>query len=181
MLGFVGDTGDARGTPPHLHFEIHPAALLGLGYDGVINPYEYLLELAERQDWRSASPERRGRRRAGAGAGAVLLDVAGHLDRERARPGPARASARAAAVRRRRRAARAGRRARARRRPRPGFSYERPSAIVPTSTAVAPPSTGEHGAGHERGVLAGEEEADGRDLLRHAASAGAAARALASA
>jgi hypothetical protein len=43
VVGFVGATGDAAGTPPHLHFEIHPAALLGLGYDGVVNPFEYLL------------------------------------------------------------------------------------------------------------------------------------------
>lgn len=42
VLGFVGDTGDALGTPPHLHFEVHPAALLGLGYDGVVNPHPYL-------------------------------------------------------------------------------------------------------------------------------------------
>jgi murein DD-endopeptidase MepM/ murein hydrolase activator NlpD len=42
VVGFVGATGDAVGTPPHLHFEIHPAGLLGLGYDGVVNPYEYL-------------------------------------------------------------------------------------------------------------------------------------------
>jgi murein DD-endopeptidase MepM/ murein hydrolase activator NlpD len=43
VLGFVGSTGDAEGTPPHLHFEIHPAELLSKGYDGVIAPYEWLL------------------------------------------------------------------------------------------------------------------------------------------
>jgi murein DD-endopeptidase MepM/ murein hydrolase activator NlpD len=43
VIGFVGATGDAVGTPPHLHFEIHPAALLALGYDGVVNPFAYLL------------------------------------------------------------------------------------------------------------------------------------------
>ena len=42
VVGFVGDTGDAEGTP-HLHFEIHPAAMLGLGYDGVVAPYPILL------------------------------------------------------------------------------------------------------------------------------------------
>ncbi|HSC91202.1 MAG TPA: M23 family metallopeptidase [Gaiellaceae bacterium] len=42
VVGFVGNSGDADTTPPHLHFEIHPSALLGLGYDGVINPYRYL-------------------------------------------------------------------------------------------------------------------------------------------
>jgi murein DD-endopeptidase MepM/ murein hydrolase activator NlpD len=50
VLGFVGDSGDARGTPYHLHFEVHPAGLLGLGYDGVVNPYEYLRAWAERTD-----------------------------------------------------------------------------------------------------------------------------------
>ena len=43
VIGFVGATGDAVGTPPHLHFEVHPASLLALGYDGVVNPYAYLL------------------------------------------------------------------------------------------------------------------------------------------
>ncbi len=60
VIGFVGATGDAVGTPPHLHFEIHPVGLLGLGYDGVINPYEYLLawqRVADATfDWGVAQP-----------------------------------------------------------------------------------------------------------------------------
>lgn len=42
VLGFVGDTGDAEGTPSHLHFEIHPVRLLGRGYDGAVDPTAYL-------------------------------------------------------------------------------------------------------------------------------------------
>lgn len=42
VLGFVGTSGDAEGTPPHVHFEIHPRQLLHLGYDGVVNAYPYL-------------------------------------------------------------------------------------------------------------------------------------------
>ncbi len=42
VIGFVGNTGDAEGTPYHLHFEIHPQELLKLGYDGVVDPYRYL-------------------------------------------------------------------------------------------------------------------------------------------
>ena len=43
VIGFVGTSGDAISTPPHLHFEIHPAALLSEGYDGVVDPYPYLV------------------------------------------------------------------------------------------------------------------------------------------
>ncbi len=42
VLGFVGDSGDAEGTPSHLHFEIHPVRLLGQGYDGAVDPTSYL-------------------------------------------------------------------------------------------------------------------------------------------
>ncbi|HZQ66420.1 MAG TPA: M23 family metallopeptidase [Gaiellaceae bacterium] len=42
VLGFVGNTGDAQGTPYHLHFEVHPVAMLFLGYDGAVDPTKYL-------------------------------------------------------------------------------------------------------------------------------------------
>jgi hypothetical protein len=50
VLGFVGDTGDAQGTPYHLHFEVHPVQLLGLGYDGAVNPTSYLDSWQRLQD-----------------------------------------------------------------------------------------------------------------------------------
>jgi murein DD-endopeptidase MepM/ murein hydrolase activator NlpD len=42
VLGFVGNTGDAQGTPFHLHFEVHPVSMLFLGYDGAVDPTRYL-------------------------------------------------------------------------------------------------------------------------------------------
>lgn len=50
VLGFVGDTGDADGGAPHLHFEIHPSSMAGLGYDGVVAPYSILLAWRRVQD-----------------------------------------------------------------------------------------------------------------------------------
>jgi murein DD-endopeptidase MepM/ murein hydrolase activator NlpD len=50
VIGFVGNTGDAEHTPPHLHFEIHPVAMLPLGYDGVVNAYPYLAAWRRLQD-----------------------------------------------------------------------------------------------------------------------------------
>ena len=52
MLGFVGNTGDAQGTPTHLHFEVHPATLLFMGYDGAVNPSPYLNAWKHLQDVR---------------------------------------------------------------------------------------------------------------------------------
>ena len=52
MLGFVGNTGDARGHADHLHFEVHPLSLLFLGYDGAVNPTPYLDAWQHLQDVR---------------------------------------------------------------------------------------------------------------------------------
>jgi murein DD-endopeptidase MepM/ murein hydrolase activator NlpD len=42
VIGFIGNTGDAFTTLPHLHFEIHPRSLLHLKYDGAVDPTSYL-------------------------------------------------------------------------------------------------------------------------------------------
>jgi len=52
VLGFVGNTGDAEGTPTHLHFEVHPASLIFMGYDGAVDPTSYLNAWRHLQDVR---------------------------------------------------------------------------------------------------------------------------------
>jgi murein DD-endopeptidase MepM/ murein hydrolase activator NlpD len=42
VIGFLGNTGDAFTTAPHVHFEIHPRQLLRLHYDGAVDPTTYL-------------------------------------------------------------------------------------------------------------------------------------------
>jgi murein DD-endopeptidase MepM/ murein hydrolase activator NlpD len=44
VIGFLGRTGDAFTTEPHVHFEVHPhqPAFVKLGYDGAVNPTTYL-------------------------------------------------------------------------------------------------------------------------------------------
>jgi hypothetical protein len=52
VVGFVGNTGDAAGTPYHLHFEVHPVSFLYLGYDGAVDPTSYLTAWKHLQDVR---------------------------------------------------------------------------------------------------------------------------------
>ncbi|MDX6378811.1 MAG: peptidoglycan LD-endopeptidase LytH [Gaiellaceae bacterium] len=46
VLGFVGNTGDAEPTPPHLHFEVHP----GGENQKAVNPYRILTAWQGRRD-----------------------------------------------------------------------------------------------------------------------------------
>jgi murein DD-endopeptidase MepM/ murein hydrolase activator NlpD len=76
VLGFVGDSGDAQGTPYHLHFEVHPVGLLGLGYDGAVDPTTYLLGWQHLRDVRFDAAMGWTPTGAGSGgvkAGAILL------------------------------------------------------------------------------------------------------------
>jgi hypothetical protein len=82
VLGFVGDSGDADGGLAHLHFEIHPAELLYLGYHGAVAPYPFLVAWRRAEDVSFATGRQyvvtaagKGLPVASARAGAVLLDA----------------------------------------------------------------------------------------------------------
>ena len=87
VLGFIGDSGDAEGGLPHLHFEIHPVEFLSLGYDGAVAPYPFLIAWRRAEDVSFASGRQYILTRAGGGlpvasarAGAVLMgssDISG--------------------------------------------------------------------------------------------------------
>jgi murein DD-endopeptidase MepM/ murein hydrolase activator NlpD len=78
VVGFLGKSGDAEASIPHLHFEIHPASLLSLGYDGAVAPYPFLIAWRRADDVSFGSGRvfiRDGVPVAAPRAGAVLLEA----------------------------------------------------------------------------------------------------------
>ena len=141
VLGFVGNSGDAQGTPYHLHFEVHPVGLLGLGYDGAVDPTSYLTGWEHLKDvrfdavagWTPAVA--RGERAEGRRDPAAVV---GHLD-ARAVSTPTRSIARCP---RRRRKVTEGCWCRRRSNPPPSRSSARPASRAgPTTCCRCRPGT----------------------------------------